>query len=363
MMHRRIVLAEEATLVKAKKMKGRFDAGGGKRDGGSDGEEAYKSDYGIGKRALTRRRFVKTSVAVGAAAAGIPFNLTDITDIALKEDGELLIYPVIYEYQYEFPNGERPWFKRIISVKLFGCDWNCKECPTKFYPSEGKIPMIISVDQIVDLLLSLNDDPETLLLISGGEPLLQNGEVLKLIDSLKNETNYTVMLHTNGSLIEDDFVNKANDTSLDGIVIKLFGLDAEWHKWYTGYSNKDTIKALKLVTERFSGLSVVDLILHPQLDMTTLENMYVFLYEINPNFVITICPCHHKHIKYNDEKRVKAEEISMQYFWQIDRTLSLSKQYKMTRYLIVKDESGHIDLSKNTGWSRIKNGGEFIKVD
>lgn len=339
-------------------MKGRFDDG----EGGSEGTR--KNDYGKANSDIkvSRRRFVETSAAFGAAVAGIPYNLTDLADIFLKEDGELIMYPVIYEYQYEFLNKrEVPWFKRIISIKSFGCNWNCKQCPTNFYPHEGRIPMMISVDQIMDLLLSLNDDTETLLLISGGEPLLQKEELLKLIESLKTETNYTVMLHTNGSCVEENFIDEANDLRLDGIVIKLFGLDDEWHKWYTGYSNKNTIKAIKLATERFRGLSVVDLILLPQLDMTTLENMYVFLYEINPNFVITICPCHHKHIKYNDEKRLKAEEIAMHYFWQIDRTLSLSKQYKMTRYLIVKDESGHMNLLKNKEWRRIKKGGEFIK--
>lgn len=51
----------------------------------------------------------------------------------------------------------------------------------------------------------------------------------------------------------------------------------------------------------------------------------------------------------------------MQYFWQIDRTLSFSKQYKMTRYLIVKGESGHMNLVKSKEWRGIKKGGEFIK--
>ena len=343
-------------------MKGRFDAGGGKRDGGSDGEEAYQGDQGIGKHALTRRRFVKTTAAVGAAVAGIPpYNLSDIADLVLKEDGELLLYPAISEIEYKFTI-KLP-FSHIICVKPWGCNWNCRWCTMKIPPYESMRPVMMSIDQITGLLSELEaDKSSTLIAISGGEPLLQKEEVLELVRSLK-ANNYVSMLFTNGSLIEDAFVSKANEFGLNHINISFYALDDEWHRWYTGYSNKDTINALKLITEKFSGLSVVDLILQPQLDMTTLENMCKFLHEINPNFVITICPCHHKHIKYNDEKRVKAEEIAMQYFWQIDRTLSLSKQHKMTRYLIVKDESGHIDLSKNTGWRRIKNGGEFIKVD
>lgn len=230
---------------------------------------------------ISRREFSKAMIGFGAAAVGLPgYNLTGVTDVILKEDGGLVMYPVIYEYKYEFLNNlnkhEQPWFKRIISIKFFGCNWNCKWCPAKFYPVEGRIPIKISIDQIMDFLLNLDDDIETMLLISGGEPLLQREEVLKLIESLKTKTNYTVMLRTNGSLIEKSFIDNANDTSLDGIVIAFFGLDDDWYRWYTGHSNKGMINSFKLTTEIFKGKTVVDLILFPHMDMTTFENTISF---------------------------------------------------------------------------------------
>ncbi|MCD6203308.1 MAG: twin-arginine translocation signal domain-containing protein, partial [Methanophagales archaeon] len=39
---------------------------------------------------MTRREFIKASAAFGAAAAGVPYSLTDITNVFLKEDGELV---------------------------------------------------------------------------------------------------------------------------------------------------------------------------------------------------------------------------------------------------------------------------------
>jgi hypothetical protein len=35
---------------------------------------------------ISRRAFIKTTTAFGAAVAGIPYNLTDITNVFLKED-------------------------------------------------------------------------------------------------------------------------------------------------------------------------------------------------------------------------------------------------------------------------------------
>jgi hypothetical protein len=83
-------------------MEGRFGDGEGKEDGGSGSEGAYQGDQGIGKCALTRRKFIKTSAAVSAAVVGIPpYNLTDIPEIFLNEDGELIMYPVIDEFKFE----------------------------------------------------------------------------------------------------------------------------------------------------------------------------------------------------------------------------------------------------------------------
>ena len=339
-----------------------------KGDGEGESERARKNDYGKLNNdviKVSRRRFIKTSAAFGAAVAGIPYNLTDITDI-FKEDGELVIHPLICEFKFEFANKHKPRFKRMIGIEPWGCNWNCRWCRTKFYPRTGMIPIRISIDQIMDLLLKLDGDRETMLAIGGeGEPLLQKEEMLKLIDSLKTNTNYTVVLLTNGSLIKENFIDEANDLSLDGIMIYFPYLDDERHRWYTGHSNENTIKTLELVTKKFKGLAVVSMILFSDMDMTTFENTCSFLHDINPNFIIRIaCP----HSPYHENKecvkkgrRHKAEEIALRYFRHMDRTADFSKQFKNIRYQIEEDESGRLNLVKIQERTWIKKGGEFVK--
>ena len=329
-------------------MRARFDNGEGERAHNNDHEKANIEIK------VSRRGFIKTTAAFGAAVAGIPpYNLIDIGGIAFKDDEELIMYPAIYEFKYdcdeydsgfkyESKNKSKLPLERFICIKTWGCNWDCKRCSVKETPAlKDAMPMRISIDQITDILLNFGGDTaSTTLVISGGEPLLQEEEVLKLIESLKTSTNYTIMICTNGSLIEEDFINKANYLSLDGIIISFYGLNDKWHKWYTGHSNKSTINALKLVTERFKGLVVVSVVPFNFMDTITFEKMCKFLSEINPNFVIQIlCPRHEAEVF--KKRHLELEEIALRYFNRMDRAGYISKQVEMIRYQIEEDERNH----------------------
>ena len=303
------------------------------------------------------------------------YNLTDITDIILKEDGELIIEPYIEEFKFEFDRIHKPLFKRMIYFKPWGCNWNCRWCPTKFSILSNMMPIRMSIGQITELLLSLGNDTETMIAISGGEPLLQEEEVLNSIDSLKAKTNYIVMLLTNGSLIDEEFIENANELDLDGIDISFYSLDDKWHRWYTGHSNKDTINALKLLTERFKGLVVVTIVLFSNMDTVTLKSMHEFLHKINPDFVIKFrCPSVPSHEKEECERHRRQKAEKLHDIRRMDKNFYFSKQTNSTRYLITEGENGRMDLVKNYEWTTIKKersykrimtiekGGDFIKI-
>ena len=323
-------------------------------------ESAEANDYGIEKIKITRRGFIKTSAAFGAAFAGIPaYNLTNVDGVFLKKDEELMIYPVISEIKYELVR--RSSFKRIICIKPWGCNWNCRWCPMKIAPYTDMRPVLIPIDQIICLLPDLRvDTSSSLITISGGEPLLQKVEVLKLISSLKTK-NYTVMLFTNGCLIEEGFIDRANEVGLDQMNISFYAMDDKLHRRYTGYSNKDTINALKLVTESFDGLTTVSIVLFNYVNIKTLDRVFAFLQKINPDFIIRIaCPIHtYVHEKCNKEMRPKAEELASRYFSRIIKHEYFSKKIILERYQIEKAETGYLKLAKSWEHERKKEAMQY----
>lgn len=321
-------------------MNGRFGNGEGESEGTRENDcEKPNNDLKV-----SRRRFIKASATFGVA--GSSYNLTDITDIVLKEDGEVIMYPVIYEY--EIVSGES-YKKHRIGIKLWGCNWKCKWCPTECCCGlKGVPPLGISIDKLTELLLTLDGDATTMFTISGGEPLLQKEEVPKLIESVKKRTNYSCGLATNGSLIEANFVEEANAVGLDTINISFYNLDDEWHKEYTGHSNQATINALKLVSDKFEGLTAVSLIPFSNVDTSTFNDMCEFLYRIKPDFAIKIyCPFYPDHEREECEKiRYKLDEIALQYFKRVDRSVYYTTQFKQIKYQIEEDERGYLNLVK-----------------
>ena len=77
-------------------------------------------------------------------------------------------------------------------VRLTGCNLRCTYCDTK-YAYENGIEM--SVEQIIRSVMKFDVAP---VLITGGEPLLQDG-VMELINRLL-DAGHLVLLETNGSL-------------------------------------------------------------------------------------------------------------------------------------------------------------------
>ena len=329
-------------------------------DGEGESEAARKNGGKLNNDIkITRPKFVKASAAFDAAVAGVsPYNLTDIAGVFLKEDGELIVYPAIYKHISKI-------FQLFI-IELWGCNWNCRWCVNKFTSLKDMTPLIVSIDEIIGLTTSMCSDSNApvMFVIGGGEPSLQKTEVLNLIKSLKTrKTSYIVNLETNGSFINEHFIDKANNFGLDRITISFRNPDNKWHKWYTGHSNQSTINALKLVTEKFKGLAVVTLSLFSEIDIPIFKNICKFLYEINPNFVIRIsCPLHdiHEYEECYEKRRNKAEEIASLYFDRVVQNPNERLPIEMMRYKIERDERGGMNILKS--WEhKIKKRKEAMK--
>lgn len=265
---------------------------------------------------MTRREFIKCAAAFSATAAGIPpFNLS-LTDTVERRSGELVVYPFLYRFVNKS--------FQIINIKLWGCNWNCRWCTNKFAPLRNATPTILTINEITALVESahLKMHLPTLLLVSGGEPLHQRIGALELIEWMKRNTDFVVGLETNGSLLDDEFIERANRLKLDRIDIAFRHIDDGWHRWYTGgHSNRRVVNALRLATETFDGLIGVPIILFPEITERIFEKICKLLYQINSDFIIKMMyPIKEPHTDVNHYlRRVArmgkiASQSSIEYF-------------------------------------------------
>ncbi len=96
---------------------------------------------------------------------------------------------------YKSLQGESSWAGLpCIFVRLTGCNLRCRWCDSE-YTFTGGVKM--SVEQIEAEVRKLSEGPLPLVEITGGEPMLQEREVVPLMQCLL-DSGYTVLLETSG---------------------------------------------------------------------------------------------------------------------------------------------------------------------
>ncbi len=103
----------------------------------------------------------------------------------------LLVNEIFHSIQGEGPNVGKP----AVFVRLGGCNLKCKWCDTKYtwHPKQSD-NKTLTIEKVVQ---EIKKYPCKHLVITGGEPLLQQDGIKDLLDKLKG---YFVELETNGSL-------------------------------------------------------------------------------------------------------------------------------------------------------------------
>jgi len=97
-----------------------------------------------------------------------------------------------------------------IFIRLFGCNLRCPWCDSKF-SYEGDNFETLNVRQIME---RIGKYPCKAVSITGGEPLVQKEELLKLVKQLKAD-GYYVQLHTNGTIWAPEIFKLCDFISMD----------------------------------------------------------------------------------------------------------------------------------------------------
>ncbi len=104
---------------------------------------------------------------------------------------KLLVNEIFYSIQGEGPNVGKP----AIFLRLGGCNLKCKWCDSKFtwHPKYSENQNLLNIK----IIQQIKKFPCNHLVITGGEPLLQQNGLKELLSELKN---YYIEIETNGSI-------------------------------------------------------------------------------------------------------------------------------------------------------------------
>ena len=82
----------------------------------------------------------------------------------------------------------------VVFLRLSGCDLQCSFCDSQYHV-EGKQ---MSSEEIIEEIKQYNSK---IIIITGGEPLLQQQEILSFIKEINPERKYNIVIETNGTII------------------------------------------------------------------------------------------------------------------------------------------------------------------
>lgn len=96
--------------------------------------------------------------------------------------------------------------RRAFFLRLAGCNLTCSWCDTKYtwdwtnYNPRSEVRMM-SIEQVFEELLGLGYNYTDLLVITGGEPMLQQERVLQLLKTIRSGP---VEIETNGTIVPNE---------------------------------------------------------------------------------------------------------------------------------------------------------------
>ncbi len=175
--------------------------------------------------------------------------------------------------------------RRDVKINLSGCNFDCKGC---FAIAKRETGRTLSVEELLSLLIKscrliyggLVDDVQ----MTGGEPTKDPDYLLYLIRGLRDLGVSKIGISTNGHTLDKDLVDELRSLSVD-IKLDLKAYTDEIHKWYTGKSNINVLRAVRLLHEYGLNFYVRTIFIPKIVDIPEIEKIAKFLSHVDKNIL------------------------------------------------------------------------------
>jgi len=176
-----------------------------------------------------------------------------------------------------------------VKINLAGCNFDCKAC---FAIAKREVGRELSVEELIDLLIKscqriygeIADDVQ----MTGGEPTVNTDYLLSLIRRLRELRVSKIGISTNGYLLDRNLVEELKFLHVNYIKLDLKAYNHKIHRWYTGESNTNVLRAVELLNKNGLNFYARTILIPDIVDLNEIKKIAKFLSHINKNIAYKI---------------------------------------------------------------------------
>ena len=182
--------------------------------------------------------------------------------------------------------------ERMAMLSFKGCNFDCIGCIRKrnecdIYAEKRKY-IDWTFENILKELEELN--PHRIYL-GGYEPTLDT-DLIRTIENL-SKLDAHIVLMTNGSKIDDGYAIELKEAGVNEVIVGVKAFDRKKHLYYTKRSNEEVLNAIKnlaAIEDAYFRLQVETILLPGINDPADIEELAIFISQINPAISLFIEP-------------------------------------------------------------------------
>lgn len=182
--------------------------------------------------------------------------------------------------------------ERMAMLSFKGCNFDCIGCIRKrneydIYAEERKY-INWTFENILKELEELN--PHRIYL-GGYEPTL-DPDLIRIIEDITKFDAHIVLM-TNGCKIDGRYAKELKEAGVNEVIISVKAFDREKHLYYTKRSNEPVLNAIKnlaAIEDAYFRLQVETILLPGINDPADIEELAIFISQINPAISLFIEP-------------------------------------------------------------------------
>jgi len=244
--------------------------------------------------------------------------------------------------------------RQKVKINLAGCNFDCKGC---FAIAKQEVGRAFSVEGLIDLLIKscqqiygeLADDVQ----ITGGEPTVDVDYLLSLIRGLRRLGVSKIGISTNGYNLDRSLVRELKSRGVNYIKLDLKAYNDQIHKWYTGKSNANVLKAVELLCEYGLSFYVRTIFIPDIVDLDEVEKIARFLRQVDRRIAYKIYQFAPEHVANKipsksptKEQMLRAGTIAQRYLDNADAYTTETVYDPESKYIEVRADELLKDFEK-----------------